>query len=443
MGKKIIVAGGGHGGIAAGALLAQNGFDVTVYEKNKREEMGYDWTDIFDRKGLFACGMDMPPEGKYRLKNDMTFFNPSRTASIKQHVPADQLEIQMERKDIYDLIISHAEKCGVKFVYETEVLGPVLLGGRVAGIRTKDETVYADLVIDSAGINSPIRKNLPDSLGIQKEPDKYDTFYVYRAFFNKTAPVEENKYRVYLFFDNKPQICWVADDEEYTDVLIGRFTPLNEEDVDENLTKLREINADLGEEKLRGGQYATIPVRQPLGLIIGDGYAAIGDSAFMTVPIIGSGIANSLKAARLLADAVMADKDCFFSADTLWKYQRDFYKKLGGGLAPLAVIKLMIAKFSPRDLDYFFENSILNSEDMTIGADTNSIMCFIEKLMNFNSLKLKVKGVMSDFVLSKKILGMNTRIAAVMAITKAMPVRYDRNRVRSWVEGYNKCFKVD
>ena len=70
-------------------------------------------------------------------------------------------------------------------------------------------------------------------------------------------------------------------------------------------------------------------------------------------------------------------------------------------------------------------------------------LSFIEKLMNLNSLKLKVKGVMSDFVLSRKVLGMNTRIAAVMAITKAMPVRYDRKRVQSWVEGYNKCFKID
>ena len=48
MGYKIIVAGGGHGGITAGMLLAKHGYDVTVYEKNTRENMGHDWTDIFD-----------------------------------------------------------------------------------------------------------------------------------------------------------------------------------------------------------------------------------------------------------------------------------------------------------------------------------------------------------------------------------------------------------
>ena len=80
---------------------------------------------------------------------------------------------------------------------------------------------------------------------------------------------------------------------------------------------------------------------------------------------------------------------------------------------------------------------------MTFGADTNSIMCFIEKLLNLDSLKSKVKGFINDFALSKKVLGMNTRIAAVMAITKAMPVRYDRKRIKNWSEGYNKCFKID
>ena len=33
MSAKIIVAGGGHGGIGTAILLAEKGYDVTVYEK--------------------------------------------------------------------------------------------------------------------------------------------------------------------------------------------------------------------------------------------------------------------------------------------------------------------------------------------------------------------------------------------------------------------------
>ena len=46
MGKTIIIAGAGHGGLASGALLAEKGFDVTVYEKKK---------EYYPVK-MFACG---------------------------------------------------------------------------------------------------------------------------------------------------------------------------------------------------------------------------------------------------------------------------------------------------------------------------------------------------------------------------------------------------
>lgn len=48
MSKKIVVAGAGHGGVIAAAKLAKEGFDVTVYEKKKRENIGHDWEDRFD-----------------------------------------------------------------------------------------------------------------------------------------------------------------------------------------------------------------------------------------------------------------------------------------------------------------------------------------------------------------------------------------------------------
>lgn len=40
MGKNIVVAGLGHGGIVAAALLAEKGFNVTVYEKTVRALWG-------------------------------------------------------------------------------------------------------------------------------------------------------------------------------------------------------------------------------------------------------------------------------------------------------------------------------------------------------------------------------------------------------------------
>ena len=200
MGKKIIVAGLGHGGIAAAALIAKQGHDVTVYEKKSEGTLGYDWTDIFAPQALDIAGMDMPPEDKYEYKEDMTFFNPSFTKKLQQHVPESQLEIKMERSDIYEHFINNALECGVKIVYDCEVQGPIVLGNRVVGIRTEKGDFYGDLVIDACGMRSPVRTNLPSSFGIEKEVGDGERICIYRAFFNvATEEPAEAKFKVMLF----------------------------------------------------------------------------------------------------------------------------------------------------------------------------------------------------------------------------------------------------
>lgn len=441
MSNKIIVAGGGHGGITAGMLLAKHGYDVTVYEKNSRENMGHDWTDIFDKKGFTALGLDLPDKALWNLKHDMTFYGPAMETALHQNTPVDQLEIQMERRDIYNYIIENAEKAGVKFVYNCEITGAVLFGNRIVGIKTNDGEKYADLVIDAAGMNSPVRKSLPHWLGIQNNSIEYEQFYVYRAFWNKTAEVDDiNAFKVLMLHENKLGITWVATEEEHTDVLIGRFMPFDMSEVDRTMASLRKDNDSIGTEMLRGGQFVNIPVRQPLGVMVADGYAAIGDSAFMTVPIIGSGIANSFKAARILADAVIADIDNAFSAETLWKYQTEFYKKIGSGLAPLACVKLMLTRLEGHELDYIFRTGILNADDMTIGADSTNLAAMLGG-MKPADIAIKLKGLINNPVVLKKVVRMGLELVRATAVTAAMPEKYNRKAVLKWVKEYNKCFK--
>ncbi len=441
MGNKIIVAGGGHGGITAGMLLAKHGYDVTVYEKNTRENMGHDWTDIFDKKGFTALGLDLPDKSLWNLKHDMTFYGPAMETALHQNTPIDELEIQMERRDIYNYIIENAEKAGVKFVYGCEILGAVVLGNRVTGIKTADGEFYADLVIDAAGMNSPVRKSLPHWLGIQNSSIDYEQFYVYRAFWNKTAEVDDiDAFKVLMLHENKLGITWVATEDEHTDVLIGRFLPFDMAEVDRTMATLRKDNDSIGTEKLRGGQFVNIPVRQPLGVMVADGYAAIGDSAFMTVPVIGSGIANSFKAARILADTVIADRDNAFSAETLWQYQTKYYNKLGKGLAPLACVKLMLTRLEGSELDYIFRTGILNADDMTIGADSTDLASMLGG-MKPADIKIKLSGLINNKVVLKKVVRMGLELLRATAVTSAMPKKYDRKAVLKWVKEYNKCFK--
>lgn len=403
--------------------------------------MGHDWTDVFDKKAFAAAEMDMPSADKYKLKTDMTFYSPSMKTRLHQHTPEDQLELVMERKAIYDHIISAAESNGVKFVYECEVKGPVMLGNRVAGIDTSNGREYADLVIDAAGINSPVRSALPESLGVQNHIGPYERFYVYRAFFNRSGPVNElDPFKIMLLHENKLGICWVASEEGFTDILIGRFEPFDIDEANRTIEVLRGTNPNIGTEIVRGGYFTQIPVRQSLGVMVADGYAAVGDSAFMTVPIIGSGIACSLKAGRILADAVLADADGDYSAAALWTYQKNYFDSIGKGLAPLACVKLMLTRLAEGELDYIFDNGILNADDMTIGADSTSISAILGG-MKLDDLKIKAAGVVKNKEIMSKIAQVGTEVVRATAVLAAMPKEYDKQKVLKWVNSYNSCFK--
>ena len=439
MGKKIIVAGLGHGGIAVAAILARAGFDVTVYEQKKEGTLGYDWTDIFAPDALAVAGMPMPPKDKFEYKEDMTFFGPSMRTGLRQHVPQDKLEIKMERRDIYAHFIKHALECGVKINYEHKVLGPIILGSRVVGIKTDKGDIYGDLIIDSGGMNSPVRTNLPEEFGIEKEVARNEKITIYRAFFNKASEeAVEAKFKVMLFAGGELGVNWIASEDDHTDLLMGRFQDFTLEDVEKFSAYLRQTNPRLGTEIVRGGQFVEIPVRQPLSIMVADGYAAIGDSAFMTVPLIGSGIANCLKASRVLANAIIADKNQAFTAETLWKYQQGYYKELGAGLAPLACGKLLLLSLTPEEVDYVMDNGILNEDMMTIGADFTGLGS-----MNIDPKALinQAKQVCQDTELLKKIIACGVRMGKAIAACAMMPKKYNAKRVRSWAKVYEFVYK--
>ena len=443
MGKKIIVAGGGHGGIPVAAQLSKAGFDVTVYERGSEGKLGYDWTDIFDPKALGIAGMEMPPKDKYEYKIDMTFFGPKTedNAKIRQRVPNDpqQMEIKMERSDIYEHIINHALKCGVKFVYDCTIEGPIMQGDRVVGIKTSKGDFYGDMVIDSCGCESPVRANLPDCCGIQKHPVRFEKFYVYRAFYNLGADPStvEDKYKVMLLPEGKIGIGWIATEDEYSDLLIGRFDPFDMAEVERTAEVYRKENPQLGTELKRGGQFVEIPVRQPLSILVADGYAAIGDSAFMTVPIIGSGIGNSMKVSKILADTIIADETETYSAETLWPYQVNYYKSLGNGLAPLAAVKLLLTRISGQQLDYAINNGILTHHEMTITANHTSLW----KFMNFDpNLPKRGLALIQDKDLTMKGIRVVRDVIELLAVEQFMPKKYSRSAVQAWAKRYDRIF---
>ena len=100
MGKKILVAGAGHGGLTAAAQLAKAGFQVTVVERHGKENLGYDWFDALNPAVFAMVGCPHPEAAGIPWQNraDVTYFGPTTDEAHK--IP----EIGWVLKRLYDKV---------------------------------------------------------------------------------------------------------------------------------------------------------------------------------------------------------------------------------------------------------------------------------------------------------------------------------------------------
>lgn len=428
--KKIIVAGAGHGGLIVATNLAKKGFDVTVIEQKKRKELGYDWTDVFNIKYFIEAGINIPKDLSSITKYNMTFYPPNLSFHKKNDVPIDDGEIKMERKQIYDILIDNAIEAKVKFVYGEKIIKSIIRDNRVLGIETNSNNYYGDLIIDACGVNSPIRCSLDNDSDIEKELKINEKFYVYRAFYNNPNNImPEDNYRVYLMPHESKGVSWVAYEKEYIDVLIGKFERFDDKIVKNELKWLRKNNK-IGFKKLRGGDVVEIPIRRPINQMVYNGYVAIGDSAFMTIPLMGSGIANSARAANILVNVLIKNKDTNYNIDDLWDYQVNFYKNLGYDLAYKDILKETLINLDYKDINFIFESNILNDD-------------ILLKSTNDKELKFKLKDIIiiakegfSRPKLLLKLIYTLLKCKKISRYCKNIPRAYSYKKLKKWKNKY-------
>lgn len=441
MNKKIIVAGAGHGGIVAALYLAQSGLDVTVYEKGEKGKLGYEQSDSVHLDSFELAGIPVPEE--YVVpKTPITFCVPGTDIEpISQLESGDNLTVEIDRKVLYDYLISLAEEAGAKFVYGCEILSPIVLGSRVVGIKTSDGDIYADMVIDAAGLYSPVRTGLPDFMHITKEAGNFNVLKTYRAYFDKApdAPEAEHKYKVSLIPGEFCGLLWVITKEDCVDVFIGAFNGLTEEDVEKYLGILREENPQIGDKLIKGGKFADIPVRAPMAILVADGYAAVGDSAFMTIPIKGSGVGYSMRAGKILAETLIADTDGLFDREHLWDYQVEFFDEIGSGAGMLAVIKCLFPLLTLDDLSYALGEKLVSSEDLTLFGSEAGIMKIVSSI-KMAALKDKAKKLV-NFPDMRKLLSFVTGgMTRYKVIDSRMRSKYDAAAAARWADSYDAFF---
>ncbi len=426
---KIIITGAGHGGLAAAIGLSKSGHDVTVLEKRQREQLGHDWEDRFTFPILMRItGKNKLPENSWRFRGDCAFISPDYKTKVVVNYTEENRQKIMWRKPVIEMLLSSAEENSVTFCFEKEVQAPIVSGNKVIGVKTPSEEYLADLVIDSAGVFSPVRTNLPDKFGIERYPARGDVFFARRTYYNiiESAPKKEEPFEVYLCHNREQGLSWCCTNEDSVDILLGRIDPMSEEKIAELTRLFKSSHPYIGEKILHGSTDAAIPVRRPLSLMVADGYAAVGDSAFMTTPMNGMGIDLSLLAGELLAKTI--NKNGNANIETLWEYNRTFHKLYGAETAKNEGLKNSLLELEGAGVDFLFESAVIQASDLAGAGRNTSISALLGKF---------VRGMKKPdyfFAILKGIM----KGSKVSATLRRAPEKYDRDSIDKWQQSVLK-----
>lgn len=437
--KSILVAGAGHGGLSAAAILAKNGYDVLVLEKNDESNIGHDWHDAMDIPAFRFADIPVPPEECFNRGLHMCYFNPSKTVKLNMDGGPGVSQsdcITIDRKFLLRYLVEHCRSNGVKFIFGASVKKAIADETRVYGVTAEidgeEKDFTADMVIDAAGMHSPVRKSLPEALGIQKEIATEDSFEIYRAYYENTEKyITDPNYSVFFFNCGKPGIDWVITDEDYMDVLIGKFGKITEEEINTSLEDLRAAYPGMGDVPIRGGHTATIPLSKTLPMLIADSYALIGDSASMTVPLNGSGIDLSLQAGKLLASAVMAASKSGYRKEELWQYQYRYFTLFGNDLLPISILRRFFSVISAEDIDFFLEKKLLSETEIGMAGGNFSAITFpyvIDKLIT----------ALPKIGLLPSVIKIGKTLPLLPTVKKMMPAEWDEKKILKWLEIYKE-----
>ncbi len=372
--KKVVVIGLGHGGLVAAQKLAKAGFDVAILEKKAKEEIGYPWEDDIRFDIFSRINIPAPPEELYCQKTQRCFIAPDLSAlPLPKGKPME--DISISRKGLLAHLASLAEQAGAVIQYQTPVEKLVILDNRVVGVKTADNIIPADLVVDASGFLSPFRAQVPEQFGVQAEPAPDDRMEVYRAIHKKTpgteTPHPERHY--YIRHRGGAGISWCnVNSHDEVDLLVGRIGTLPEEEWKASLADMKEINPTYSEEVVVPGRIVTIALRSTIGRMVADGFALVGDSAFMTMPFMGSGLEASMLAGSLLAQTVIQKADSKFTAADLWDYQVAYYQEQGATYAFVDILKRWVLNLEPEKLNWLFGCGAVTPEDMLmVSTDQN------------------------------------------------------------------------
>ena len=393
----VIVAGAGIGGTLTASTIMKNSpsLKVLLIDRNPEpvagRKTGNGWIcgDAVSKRSIDYIETNIgvkysKPELEHPVKG-VVAFSPDR----KSKMLFDGKGYVLNRKLLPQKQITDAKKFGVEIKFELSAEQLIADNGNIIGIEgrnLKDKSSFkktAKIVVDATGSASRLRLNLPIKTHIQTEIDKAnDMESTGRYIFDFEKGIEDK-----TFFD--PEYCIIHLDQVQAPGGYAWVFPKSKNKVNIGLgvqgKSLDRRNKRLGKnDSLKSliNEYVTlnksivnptlseniddmgnsqgtwqVSVRRQNDCMVANGYAIVGDSAWMARPIdaggIGPAIYASITLGNVIADAIES-KD--YSEEKLWRYNSEYMTKFGNQMASFEVLRRFLQITSNEEISYGMKN---------------------------------------------------------------------------------------
>ncbi len=452
----VIIAGGGMAGLITAASVGHHSKGkarVLVVDRNREDEPGKKtnngWTcgDATSKRSLDYLAdhigirygspeLEHPVSGVY-------VYSPDR----KTKVLFEGEGFLFNRKLAPRRQVSDAKKFGTEFMFGATAERLLSDNGRITGVtgRKSDGSAFsltAKVVIDATGSSSTLRRFMPIPSLIEKEIDPDDVVGTGRYILDFEPAGEEP-----AFFS--PDYCIIHLDQFIAPAGYAWVFPKGKKKVNiglgvshsglarrnrrfglnDNLQSLidkyladnpviknyRQPTDDANSGNTKGNWQ--VPVRRHNDCMVANGFAVVGDSAWMPRPIDAGGISPSIYGGTILGKVVVEALEAGDTSEAgLWKYNVEYMNTHGYPMASFEVLRRYLQTVTNEQINYGMEH-FLSEEDVTAITERKHPEFNQARFMN-PAMWLRVLG---QFSLARGLRYTVKKSAALVEINLAYP----------------------
>ncbi|WP_372720549.1 NAD(P)/FAD-dependent oxidoreductase [Novipirellula sp.] len=319
---SVVVIGGGPAGATVSTLIAQQGYQVELLERERfpRYHIGESlipetyW--VLKRLGM----LDKMKSSHFIKKHSVQFVSPSGRHSApfyfydnKPHECSQTWQIRRSEFDV--MMLKNAEEQGVVVREGVRVLDVLCEGDRAVGVQILDEAgnqkeIHADVVVDASGQSSMLinkfKLRVPDT-----QLNKGALWTYYEGAYRDQGKDEgativlslQNKKGWFWYIPMHDDIVSVGVVADFDYLFKGRGN--HESTYFEEMENCPAVKERISNAKQMAPVKATKDYTYRAKQAAGDGWVLVGDAFGFLDPLYSSGVLLAMKSGELAADAIV------------------------------------------------------------------------------------------------------------------------------------------